>query len=79
MNLELIASAYVNCVDLEERAHAESPPLSEDLANLRADLHALWMRSLQEAGIAFTDRSDAARMAYEFVRKQRKVASQSGF
>jgi len=74
MNLEAIARAYVDCVDLEERARQESSSLSEDLENLRADLHALLMSALRQAGISFLDRTDAARIAYEIHGRATKIA-----
>ncbi len=65
MKLEEIARAYLRCVEIDERAGSLTPALSEDIALLRADLHALLMQALREADIHFSDRADAARIAYE--------------
>lgn len=74
MNLEVIARTYTTVVELEERARIGSPSLSEDLSVLRADLHALLMEALREAGIAFADRSQAARIAFDITRGKRRIA-----
>ena len=73
MNLEAIAKAYVSCVELEEQARGESPDLAEDLAILRADLHALLMDSLRQANIPFSDRSTAAQLAYDIARGKQLI------
>ena len=64
MNVEAIAKAYIDCVELEEKSQTAAPCLADDLANLRADLHALLMEALRQARIPFVDRADAARQAY---------------
>lgn len=64
MTPSAIAKAYIACVELEERAREENSALAEDLSILRSDLHALLMESLRAAHIPFSDRSDAARLAY---------------
>jgi len=69
MNLEAVARAYVSCVELEEKAGSEAPELSEDLALLRADLHAVLMDTLRQSNISFADRQDAARIAFEIARQ----------
>ena len=73
MNLEAIAKAYVHCVDVEERARSDAPALAEDLSVLRADLHALLMEALRQARIPFTDRSEAARLAYDIAHGKQPV------
>ncbi len=65
----------VHCVELEERARSGSEDFAEDLAVLRADLHALWMAALRQSDIPFTDRADAARLAFELIRKPSNAAS----
>lgn len=65
MNIEEMAKAYVQCVELEETARTGANVLAEDLSVLRADLHALWMDALREAKIPFADRSEAAHLAYD--------------
>jgi hypothetical protein len=65
MNLEVIAKAYMQSIELQERLQRESPALADDAAILRSDLHALWMDALRQAGIPFADRTDAARIAHE--------------
>jgi len=75
MNLEAIARAYVKSVELEEQAGADAPSLAEDLASLRADLHALLMDALRQSKIPFADRQDAARIAFEIARQPAKVTS----
>jgi hypothetical protein len=65
LNLEAVAKAYISCIELEERAHQEASQLAEDLAILRADLHALLMQALRAANIPFIDRAHAARLAYD--------------
>jgi len=67
--LESVARAYTQCVDLEERARSSGSLLAEDLAILRADLHALLMESLRQAHIPFADRSHAARIAFELTHQ----------
>ena len=67
MNLDQIAKAYTQCVELEERAREESSPLADDLSDLRSDLHALLMQALRAEKIPFLDRADAARIAFQRV------------
>jgi len=74
MTLVAIANAYVNCVELEERSRRDAPSLAEDLSILRSDLHALLMEALRDARIPYSDRSDAARLAFEIVRKHHQIA-----
>jgi len=74
MNLETIARAYVTSVELEDRSRQESGLLAEDLALLRADLHALLLDALRQAHIAFSDRSDAAKIAFDIVEGRRRIA-----
>jgi hypothetical protein len=74
MKLEAIAKAYIDCIELEDRALQEASGLSEDLGILRADLHALLMDALRQANIPFTDRSHAAQLAYGIVQKKQKTA-----
>ena len=74
MKLIAIAKAYTDCIELADRAQRESPTLSEDIAILRADLHALLMDALRHANIPFADRSDAARIAYEILQGKQKIA-----
>ncbi len=69
MTLEKIARAYTQCVELEERARSENAALADDLAVLRADLHALLMETLTAARIPFSDRADAARIAFELINR----------
>jgi len=69
MNLQSIARAYTACAELEEKARFESDGLAEDLSVLRAELHALLMETLREHKIPFSDRADAARLAYELAAK----------
>src|SRR4029077_9801784 len=59
MNLQAIARAYVSCVELEEKAGGAAPELLEDLAPLRAYLHAVLMDALRQSKIFFADRQDA--------------------
>lgn len=73
MNLQAIARAYVSCVELEEKARSEAPELSEDLALLRADLHAILMDALRQSNIPFADRQHAARIAFEITRQTFKL------
>ena len=74
MNLVGVAQAYSTCVELEERAQDEASALAEDLSILRADLHALLMDALRSEGIPFTDRADAARIAFELTAVTAKSA-----
>jgi hypothetical protein len=74
MTLVAIANAYVNCVELEERAQREAASLAEDVSILRSDLHALLMDALRDAHIPYADRSDAARIAFEIVQKSHQIA-----
>ena len=74
MNLQGIARVYTTIVEIEERARVESPSLSEDLSIVRADLHALLMEALREAGISFTDRGHAARIAFDMTRAKTRIA-----
>ena len=73
MNLEAISRAYVTCVELEERSRDESAALSDDLATLRSDLHALLMTALRQARLPFSDRSDAARIAFDIVQGRQRI------
>ncbi len=73
MMLETLARAYTACIELEERMQGEAPELLEDMSLLRADLHALWMDTLRQASIPFTDRAHAARLAYELIQRQQPV------
>ncbi len=68
MNVEAIAKAYVDCVELEDRTRQESPALAEELGLLRADLHALLMDAFRQANIPFSDRTEAAAIAFNLVR-----------
>ena len=74
MNLEAIAKAYTRSIELEEHAEQEAPALSDEAALLRADLHALLMEALRQAGIPFADRSDAAHIAFDIALGRRKTA-----
>jgi hypothetical protein len=74
MRLEAIAKAYLNCVELEERAQRDSPSLAEEVSILRSDLHALLMEALRDSRIPYSDRSDAARIAFEIVQKKHHIA-----
>jgi hypothetical protein len=74
MNLEAIAKAYTRCVELEEHTQQEAPALADEASILRADLHALLMDALRQAGIPFADRSDAARIAFDISLGKRKIA-----
>lgn len=74
MNLEAIAKAYTHSIELEEHAGQEAPVLTDEASVLRADLHALLMEALRQAGIPFADRSDAARIAFDIALGKRKVA-----
>lgn len=74
MNLEAIAKAYTRSIELEEHAGQEAPALADEASVLRADLHALLMEALRQAGIPFADRSDAARIAYDIALGKRKIA-----
>ena len=74
MNLGTIAKAYTACIELEERAQRESPALSDDLSILRSDLHALLMDALRQARIPYSDRADAARIAFEIVQGKLQIA-----
>jgi hypothetical protein len=74
MNLETIARAYTTCVELEERARHESPVFAENLTLLRSDLHSLLMTALRDSGIAFADRSQAARIAFDIVQGKQHIA-----
>ena len=73
MKLEAIAKAYIAAIELDEKARAIDS-VSEEAAILRADLHALLMESLRENGIQFSDRSDAARIAYEITQHKQSIA-----
>ncbi len=77
MNLEAIAKAYVQCVELEERAQAETSVLADDLSVLRSDLHAVLMQALKAENISFSDRADAARIAFD-ICTGRSVMKRSG-
>ena len=69
MTPEAVAHAYVACIELEEKMRLEVPELAEQMDELRGELHALLMLSFKESGIPFVDRADAARLAFEIVRK----------
>jgi hypothetical protein len=68
MKLEDIARAYVAAADLDDRARSEAPHLAEEAGVLRAELHALLMQALHANNVPFTDRADAARLAYQLTR-----------
>jgi len=74
MNLEAIAKAYTRSIELEEHAELEAPALAEEASALRADLHALLMEALRQAGISFADRADAAHIAFDIALGKRKTA-----
>ncbi len=69
MKPELIARAYLACIDLEERIRSESPEMAEEVGPLRGELHALLMQALREANIPFRDRADAAHIAFDLVKR----------
>jgi len=69
MKLEVVARAYVACVELEDKIQAAAPALTEEISELRADLHALLMDSLRENNIAFADRAQAAQIAFQIAAK----------
>jgi len=77
MSLEMVARAYVACVDLEERLCRQSPEWAQETAILRADLHALLMEALREAHIPFADRSDAAHIAFTITQGKLPAAALS--
>jgi hypothetical protein len=66
---ETIAHLYLACVELEERIRREAPDLADEVGPLRAELHALFMQTLRESNIHFADRTDAARIAFELVKR----------
>jgi hypothetical protein len=74
MNLEAIAQAYVQCVELDDKAQSLHSELAGELSMLRSDLHALLMEALRQAHIAFSNRSEAAGIAIEIVSGKRKTA-----
>jgi hypothetical protein len=74
MNLEAVAKAYTRCIELEEHTAQEAPALAGEVSILRADLHALLMEALREAGIPFTDRFDATRIAFTIALGKCKIA-----
>ena len=74
MNLATIAKVYTTCIEMEERARRESPALADDLSILRSDLHAVMMDALRQARIPYTDRADAARIAFEIVQGKLQIA-----
>lgn len=67
MNLESIAKAYVSCVELEDQMRAESSDQLEKVSELRSDLHAMLMDCLRENKIPFTDRAEAADIAFRLI------------
>ena len=69
MKPEAIAHAYVTCIEMEERLRTEAPELADQMDELRSELHALLMDAFKESGISFTDRADAARLAFELARQ----------
>jgi hypothetical protein len=74
MNLEAIARAYVRAVELDDRAQSSGSELGEELSILRADLHALLLQALRDAHVPFTDRAEAAGIAFEIAQGKRKTA-----
>jgi hypothetical protein len=74
MKLEDIAKAYTDCIELEEKILQECPSLAQDMSILRADLHALLMSALHQARIPFTDRTHAAKLAYDILQGKLKTA-----
>lgn len=68
MKLETIARAYTDCIELESRIQRESPGLADDISILRADLHGMLMEALRESKIPFSDRAQAAQIAYDIVQ-----------
>jgi hypothetical protein len=71
MTLPSIARAYLQSVELEERARMFDSPLCEATAELRGELHALLMEALRQANIPFTDRAQAAQIAHDLIRDVR--------
>ena len=69
MNLKDIAHAYVRSVELEEKARSDSSEFAEELAELRSELHAIFMDTLRQSKIPFADRRDAARIAFELAKQ----------
>jgi len=70
MKPEMMARVYLMSIELEECIRSQSPEMAEEVGPLRAELHALFMQSLRDAHIPFTDRADAARIAFELINMQ---------
>lgn len=68
MNLQTIARIYVLAVALDEKAQGDAPQIQEDVSCLRAEIHALLMTTLRQAGISFSNRAEAAHLAFEIVQ-----------
>ena len=75
IDLPAIAKAYVDCVEIEERLQRDGSLVAEDLALLRADLHALLMQALRQADIPFTDRAHAAQLAYQIQARRGELGT----
>ena len=74
MKLEEIARAYIAAVELDEKVRSTASALADEIGSLRADLHALFMEGLKEKGIPFTDRSEAAEIAYQLITPPVKIS-----
>jgi hypothetical protein len=70
MNLENIARAYVEAIELEDQMRAQSSDLLDTISELRSDLHAMLMDCLRENQISFADRAEAAEIAYRLIKKE---------
>lgn len=71
MNLLEAAQVYTDLVNLEKEIPEEESRAKEEVNILRSKYHQLLMDKMREENIEFFDRLDAARMAFELVRRER--------
>lgn len=71
MNLLETAQVYTDLVNLEKEIPEEEARAKEEVNILRSKYHQLLMDKMREENIEFFDRLDAARMAFELVRRER--------
>ena len=69
MSLVEIAQIYTDLVSAENEIPEEEFRAKEQINILRTKYHDLLMDRMREEGIDFADRFDAARKAYELIKK----------
>ncbi len=71
MTLIEIAKIYTELVETDDQIPATEHIAKEEVSALRTKYHQMFMDQLTKEGIEFADRFDAARKAFDLVKKEK--------